>query len=294
MNTERRPRWLGIGCGLAAALIWGGFPVMTRFGVAHSSLDMYDVTFLRFAVSGALLWPVVLRAGFAGLGPLAVVLMVAGIGAPYMLVVSHGLARAPVGLFAIVTPGTMIACSVLLSACCLKTRLSKRGWAAVGAILAGIALAGYPELRGAAGSGAAIGLFVFGGVLWAVYTVSTKVFAVGALHATAVVSVVSALAYSPWYFAVKGLSLLGAPPGEVLAQAFYQGAMVSVLALYLYSKAVALLGPPLGSSFAALVPVFAVAQAWLFLGEKPSGLAVLGLVVVTAGMLAGLAAATPR
>lgn len=225
-------RALGIGCGLLAALIWGGFPVMTRFGVAHSTLDAYDVTFLRFAVSGLILLPILLWQGFDGLGIKPVALMVIGIGAPYMLVIAAGLTHAPVGLFAVLTPGSMIAFAAILSAIMVKEKLSKMQRIGVLAILIGVVITGSTELASISGGGIAVALFPFGGLLWAGYTLTTKVFAVGPLHATAIVSVVSALVYSPIYFAIKGMTLLDAPPFKIAAQAIYQGVFVSILALY--------------------------------------------------------------
>lgn len=61
--TQTRRRMKGILRGLAAALIWGGFQMMTRLGGAHSSLDMLDAAFPRFAVSCLLLPPLLIRSG---------------------------------------------------------------------------------------------------------------------------------------------------------------------------------------------------------------------------------------
>jgi len=281
-------RILGIGCGVLAALIWGGFPVMTRLGVSRSSLAPGDITFLRFAVSGLILLPVLLRQGFGGLGVKPVALMVAGIGAPYMLVIAAGLSRAPVGLFAVLTPGSMIAFSAILSAVLLRERLSALQRTGIAAILIGVAVTGSAALMGMAEDGLAVALFLFGGLLWASYTLTTRLFKVGPLRATAIVSVVSALLYSPVYFAIKGLSVLDARPFDLVAQAAYQGLFVSILALYLYSKGVSLLGPTIGATFAALVPVLAVIEAALLLGEEPHPAALAGLVIVVAGMAASL------
>ena len=55
-------------CGLAATLIWGAFPVMTRFGIQQSSLDFYDITFLRFATAGLILLPYLLVKGMQNIG----------------------------------------------------------------------------------------------------------------------------------------------------------------------------------------------------------------------------------
>ncbi|KAF1047780.1 DMT family transporter [Xylophilus sp.] len=289
MEATGRTRLAGVLCGLAAALIWGGFPVMTRLGVAYSSFDLYDVTFLRFSVAGLLLAPVLVRTGFGRLGPVPVALMVAGIGAPYMLVVSQGLALAPVSLFAALTPGSMIGFSVLLSVLWLGNRVPLRERAGLALIAAGIGAAGWQGMAQSVGAGAAVGSFLAGGLLWAIYTVSTRAFSVGPLHATAIVSVVSALVYAPVYVAMKGSAILEAPLRALAGQAIYQGAMVSIAALYFYSKAVALLGPVAGASFAALVPVFAVIEASLLLGEAPGLPSVAALAVVTVGLVVSIA-----
>ncbi len=86
-------RMAGLLYGLGAAVIWGGFPVMTRFGVTSSGLDMYDVTFIRFAVASLLTFPVLIKARWPDWRVTG--LLTLGIGAPYILVVSDGLARAP-------------------------------------------------------------------------------------------------------------------------------------------------------------------------------------------------------
>ena len=285
-------RLSGTAYGLAAALAWGGFPVVTRLSVGYSALDMYDVTFLRFAVSAIILLPVLLRGGFAGISPLAIAVLVIGIGPPYMLAVSGGLELAPVGLFAVLTPGSMILFSVILSAVWLKTRPSGRDWLGIAVILAGIVLAGLHDLKGVSENGAATALLVLGGFLWALYTVSTRHFAIGALRATAFVSAVSALLYAPVYFSMKGTAILAAPVGEIAIQAVYQGVLLSAVALFFFNRSVALLGSTTGASFAALVPGLAVVEAFTFLGEQPTTIAVAGLAIVTAGM--GIILVRPR
>lgn len=90
--------------------------------------------------------------------------------------------------------------------------------------------------------------------------------------------------YIPVYAFIKGGAIFDAPLSEVSFQALYQGVLVSIAALYLYSKSVSLLGPTVGASFAAMVPVFAVIEASLLLSEIPSALSIVALVFVSAGM----------
>nr|WP_175801344.1 DMT family transporter [Burkholderia anthina] len=284
--------WLtGIGYGLLAALIWGGFPVVTRLGVTHAALDAFDIAFIRFAVSGTLLLPVVLRRGVRTLHPTAIVLMVIGAGAPYILTVAAALSRAPVGYFAL-TPGSMIAFTTVLGRWIARETLSAARIAGIVAILAGMALAASDALSGAIGP-LAVALFVLGGLLWAVYNVTTKHAAAGALHATAIVSVGSALLYCPLYLVVRGGAVLHAPVAAIATQAIYQGVLMSVLALYCFSRAVVALGPAIGATFAALMPLLATLEAALLLGERPHATALAGIAVVTAGMIVSLVSRKP-
>ncbi|WKB53257.1 DMT family transporter [Eleftheria terrae] len=279
----------GVIYGLLSALIWGAFPVVTRLGVARTALDGFDVTALRFGVSGLVLLPYLMRAGRGGVSWSALALMVVGIGAPYMLVVALGLARAPVEHFAVITPGSMILFSVLLSARVLHTRLGGRALGGVALILLGVLLIGLQGLRGA-GSGS-IGVhaaFLLGGLMWAVYTVTSKACGVQPFHATALVSVASMVLYLPPYLLLRGPALLQAPLHDVLVQGVYQGVLVSIVALFFYSQAVYHLGPARGALFAALVPGMATMLAAFLLGEWPAPFAVLGLAVVTGGMLLSL------
>ncbi|WP_322087043.1 DMT family transporter [Burkholderia sp. BCC1999] len=280
MNSN--DRLAGIGYGLLAALIWGGFPVVTRLGVTHAAFDAYDIAFIRFAVSGTLLLPVLLRHGLGTLRPAAVALMVIGAGAPYILTVAAALSRAPVGYFAL-TPGSMIAFTAILGRHVAHERLNAVQVAGIVAILAGIALTASDALHGAIGLPALL-LFVLGGLLWAIYNVTTKRAATGALHATAVVAVGSAVLYCPFYLAMRGGAVLHAPVAAIATQAIYQGVLMSVLALYCFSQAVVALGPAIGATFAALMPLLATLEAMLLLGERPHAAALAGIAIVTVGM----------
>lgn len=282
-------RWLvGIGSGLLAALIWAGFPVATRFGVTQSGLDSFDVVFLRYAVAGVVMLPVLVRQGFGGLGPVPVVLMVAGVGAPYILIVAAGLSSAPVGTFAVLSPGSVVVYAAILGRVLVGERLSPRQSAGLLAVICGIALTGWSQLRASQATPEAIALFLSGGLLWAIYTVTAKICAVTALRATAIVSTLSAAVYCPIYLMVKGGAVFAAPPDAILIQAVYQGLLVSLVALFLFSRGIAILGATLGAAFAALVPALAVVEASLLLREQPPVLSLVGLAVVTAGMIASL------
>lgn len=295
MPAEQPKRfWLGVACGVGSALIWGAFPVMTRLGVAYAPLDALDIVFIRYFFSGLLLAPFLLRKGLGGIPWWGLALVVLGIGAPYMLVVAQGLRQAPVEQFAAIVPASMIVFSLAISMLLLRTRLRRNEWLGIALIVVGMAVVALHSMRTAGlGAAQAYGLFLLGGLLWAVYTVTAKALCRSAFHATAIVSVLSMLVFAPLYLHTKGLALMAQPLQLLLPHIVYQGFFVSILALYLYSQAVLLLGPAVGSLFAALVPGLATVIAALFLHEQPALATIAGLLLVTLGMGVALFRARP-
>ena len=274
--------------GTLAALIWGAWPVVSRFGVQHS-LGVADVTALRFAVAGLLLLPLVWRRGLAGLGWAPALILAAGAGVPYVLVTVGGLALAPAGHAGVIVPSCMLTFSALGSWLFLGDRPDRTRLTGLAVIIAGVVLIGWDGLSG---GGLAVWtgdlMFVAGGLCWATYTVAARYWSVDPLHATALVSVISMLLYLPAYLLFGEPQIFTAPLEETLFQGLFQGLFAAVLALLFYTRAVALLGAARGAIFAALVPGFALLMAYPALGEVPSGRGLLGVAVVTAGMFAAL------
>ncbi|RBL66236.1 hypothetical protein C3E98_038635 [Pseudomonas sp. MWU13-2625] len=101
-------------------------------------------------------------------------------------------------------------------------------------------------------------------------------------------SVGSAVLYCPLYLAVRGGAVLHAAVAAIATQAIYQGVLMSVLALYCFRQAVVALGPAIGATFAALMPLLATLEAMLLLDERPHAPALAGIAIVTAGMALSL------
>jgi hypothetical protein len=96
----------GAAFGLTAVTIWAGWSVLTRLAVT-TNLDAWDITALRFGVAGILLSPVLARRGLAldRLGWLGLATIIAGVGAPYVLVAASGLRFAPASDQGALNPG---------------------------------------------------------------------------------------------------------------------------------------------------------------------------------------------
>ena len=131
-------------------------------------------------------------------------------------------------------------------------------------------------------------MFALGGLFWASYTIGSRVWRVEPLHATAVVGVLSMVLYLPGYALLAGADLAAAPWREIVIQAVFQGVLSAIVALLLYTRAVAILGAARGAVFAALVPTFSLLIAIPLLHETPTELQLVGVAFVTAGMVFAL------
>jgi drug/metabolite transporter (DMT)-like permease len=257
--------------------------------MASQALDAWDVTALRFGVAGVLLLPLLARRGLEQLRLGPALFLACGAGAPYVLLTAGGLAFAPAAHMGVITPSCMLLCSTLGSRLILREPLTGARVAGALAIAAGIVTLGWDGLANHGGrTWVGDAMFALGGLFWASYTIGSRVWRVEPLHATAVVAVLSMLAYVPPYAWLAGGDLAAAPWREIAIQSVFQGVLSAIVALLLYTRAVALLGAARGAVFAALVPTFSLLIAVPLLDELPTPLQYLGVLFVTAGMILAL------
>lgn len=315
---NRRDFWLAVLSGLAAASIWGGWPAISRLGM-RSELDVFDLTAIRYTVAGLILLPALWRLGLAPAAPAneqpnssatteprvrartawpALALLVCGAGAPYLLLAAGGLNFAPAAHFGVIGPSTMLLVTSFFGWLWQGDRFDLPRLGGMSLILAGIGVMGVDGLRGGSvpdGSRVAFGdlLFVLAGLAWAAYTLSARQWRFSALHSIAIVGVGSLALYTPLYLTWHAVFGDGLPAlyakylsesGHVLFQALFQGVLSAFLALFLYTRAVGVLGAARGAVFAALVPGAATLLAIPLLNEWPGELERLGVLLVTIGM----------
>jgi drug/metabolite transporter (DMT)-like permease len=280
---------LGASYGALAAFIWGGFPAITKVSMGAEALTAWDVTALRFGVAGLLLLPLFRRLGLGRLRLGSALLLACGAGAPYVLLTAGGLEFAPAGHMGVITPSCMLLFSTLGSWLILGDRPQTTRIVGVLTIFAGILMLGWDGLTNH-GELTWLGdaMFMLGGLFWASYTIGSRVWKVDPLHATSVVAVLSMLLYLPPYAMLADPRIGTAPWREIAIQAVFQGLLSAIVALLLYTRAVALLGAARGAVFAALVPSFSLLIAIPVLHELPTPLQAFGVALVTSGMVCAL------
>ena len=282
--------------GLAAVSIWAGWSAFTRLAVT-TKLDAWDITALRFGVAAVVLAPLLVRRGLATdrLGRRGLLLLVAGGGAPYVMLAAGGLRYAPAHDQAALNPGFAPLFVALIATVFLGEAVERTRRVGLALILAAALLIVFGQ--GAAWTGTRTlghALFLSAALLWACFTVVMRHADIAPLHATALVSVGSALVFLPVYLAVHGMRLLQLPVGELAWHAVFQGIVVTILSLLFYGRAVARLGAAKGAAFGALVPALSALLAIPLLGEWPQISGWIAIVLVSIGVYLASGGPLPR
>jgi drug/metabolite transporter (DMT)-like permease len=256
-------------------------------------LSAADVTILRFTVASLVLLPVALRQRPIVVGELGwrrALVLTSLAGAPYTLILVGGAAFAPALHNAVITPGLIPVMAMLLGFLVLGQRPELTKLAGIGLILAGVPVFSWDALIGTpAREGAWRGdlLFVLSSVMWAYFGLLAGRWNVRAVAATASIAILSFLGTPIWAMLVP-MRLFHASIPAIALQAIYQGALVGVVATFLYMRVVALLGSVRAALFLPLIPIVTTLTGALFLGEKPSALEFAGMLMVVAGMALAL------
>lgn len=278
---------LGIAAALLAATVWGGALAMTRLGVAGpATLAPADIALLRFTGPALLLLPVLLRAlpRLRQVSPWLLAAMLAGGGAPFVLVAGAGLRHAAAAEAGALLPGTVPLCVAALSAL-VGERFGPRRLAGLVLIaLAVLAVAGPSALRGAGEAGTGHLLLLAAALLAALYTVGLRRAGIGVWEGAAFVSAGSVLALLPLYL-LEGLPALPATGWHMLAlQALFQGGASGMLAPVAFAVAVARLGAARAAAFGGLSPGIAAVLGFALLGEMPQALPVMAVFAAGIGV----------
>jgi drug/metabolite transporter (DMT)-like permease len=173
----------------------------------------------------------------------------------------------------------------LLAWALLGERQGVARWLGYGAILAGLAgLVAGTALQGAS-SLTGFAALALAAAMWAAYTLLFRGSGLTPGQAAALICIWSALLYLPVYL-LLGLGRFGlASAGEIALQAFYQGVLMSGVAIATFNRAVARLGAVAATSVIALLPAVASLLAIPILGEIPTRREAVAMAVIAGGVL---------
>lgn len=107
----------------------------------------------------------------------------------------------------------------------------------------------------------------------------------------AVVSVLAAVVDVPAYLLLSPKALMSAQAGDILIQVVFQGIVTSILAIDQFAESIDILGASRAVVALAFMPVSSMISAVPVLGEWPTPLERVALVVIVLGIVVGLGAA---
>jgi drug/metabolite transporter (DMT)-like permease len=274
----------GVACGTGAAFCWALGFVAARHGVLVG-LSPLVLALHRFVWPGLALLPLVAANDPGHLGGIgwrrAMTLTFFG-GLPLALSSYIGYVFVPLGHGAIIQPSCAALGGLVLARLLLQEPLPARRVFGALAIVLGLAVIGAEALRTMGESGI-VGdlLFVTAGSFFAVFGVLLRRWQIAPMRAAAVTSVLSLAGLPLLLFAFD--NMLAAGLRENLMQAIVQGAFAGAGAIYLFTRAVILLGAGRAVLFPSLVPPFTLLIGFFALGEVPSLSQLIGLVIVVVG-----------
>jgi drug/metabolite transporter (DMT)-like permease len=275
---------LGVLCGAGSALFWAFGFVAARHGVL-AGMSPLVLALHRFIWPGFALLPLVARSGLGGLGGLGwrrgIALTAFG-GLPLALWSYIGYVYVPLGHGSVIQPSCAAVGGLVLAHLVLKEALPPRRLAGALTIVLGLVVIGSEALR-TMGRQGLLGdlLFVAAGSSFAIFGMLLRLWRVPPMHAAAVTSVLSLAGLPILFLAYR--NLIAAGLWENLLQAVVQGIFAGPAAIYLYTRAVVLLGAGRAALYPSLVPPFSLVIGFLTIGEVPSLSQLIGLTVVVIG-----------
>jgi len=299
-NTERidahsqthSTRW-GMTFGALAVFIWGGYLAVSRYGLTASTLEAVDIAFIRATVAGLvmLLWLAIKGVNgidaIRNVGFKKTLLLTILVGPPFVYISVSGYAYAPLVHGGVLLPAGLVLAGLILSALILGDKIESYKIIGIVIMLIGLGLLAGPDLF-SGGLRALLGdsLFFTAGVMWASFAVAQRSWQITPVVATASVSIISVLIYSPFYLMVFGIERLQAVPIQQLVfQSVVQGLLAGVIAMICFGLAVKMIGAAKASLFPALLPVTTLLFGMPLTGELLTNYQAIGTVTVLAGLL---------
>ncbi len=282
--TFKHPTALGVICGAGAALCWAAGFVAARHGIL-TGMSPLVLALHRYVWAGLVLIPVAALGDFGDLGRVglwrAIAITLFG-GLPLALWSYYGYVYVPLGHGAIIQPSCAALGGLVLSSLVLNEKLPPRRILGGLAMVAGLVIIGIEALH-TIGAHGFLGdmMFVAAGSSFAIFGMLLRLWRISAMPAVALTSIVSLAGLPLLFFCFDNFLAAGFWPN--LLQAIVQGIFAGAGAVFLFTRAVILLGAGRAALFPALVPPFTLLIGFIALGEAPSVSQLIGLAIVVVG-----------
>lgn len=280
-------RVLGLTAAFATVTTWAAFMLVTRFAV-QGSFTVEELLILRLVPGALVMTPVMWRLGVMPTGqswPRALMLMV-GASAVFPFVVSTGLAYAPASDGGALAPGMLPFWTALAAFVLAGEVTGPRRRLGLVMILAGAMIVSLWQIIAGPDENAWKGhvLFLTGSAFWGIYSVIFRQSGLSPLHGLVIGLFWGTLLIAPLMLATGNVSFATASLRDIVVMIILQSFIIAIMAMFLYSYAVQILGAAEAAAFGALTPILALIGGGIFLDETITPLKVLGVIMVACGV----------
>jgi drug/metabolite transporter (DMT)-like permease len=320
------PKVVGALAAVVTVCIWTGFIVVARAFADPArapTLTPFDIVYARLVGAALVLVPLgwwITRTarqrqreagqaatagsmgGFSPL-PLGITVQIGFFGGLlYAMLAYSGFVFAPAAHASVLLPGSLPFWTALVAWFLLGDRIgASRAVGLVLIVVGDLLVGGASLLRSDLGDGVWRGdlLFVAGSITWAIYSVLVRKHALQAVHATTAITVFAFFTFFPvytvalWQGWVVG-HVFTAPVGDVLLQMLLQGVGSVVISGITFNMMIRHYGPVRSTMITALVPGLSAVSAAVFLAEPLPWNVLLGLSMVTLGIVFGVRKAVAK
>ena len=309
-----QPRTVGLIAAAITVLIWTSFIVIARASASHHLLPL-DIVLARILGASSVLVPwawwlmrPARRAGqpvgsVFGLSPLPWrQTWQAGLlgGLLYALLAYNGFFFAPAAHASVLMPGSLPLWTTLLAWGVLREPISSSRATGLALILCGDLLVGGASLLKAFEGGDVWKgdvLFMSAALCWSAYSVMVRRHGLDAVRATMAITVFALMTFVPVFTLAVALDLqpthlMSAAWQEIAFQALFQGVGSVVISGIGFTQMIRAFGPVRSTMITAVVPGLSALGAVVFLQEPMQWNLLVGLALVTGGILFGVRQAT--
>lgn len=283
--SRSREQTLGYLAAAGTVAIWTGFILISRLG-GKSALTPYDVLALRLGVAALLLLPFASSLPAGSWRNRRLWALGLGGGLLYGVLVYAGFKYVPAAHGGILLPGLQPFLVAGVAWLFWRQKIAPQRLFGLSFIGLGVVCVAVPLFSGGDWTATLLlgdALILAASVVWAIYSVFAKRWGFDPWTLTRFVALSSALVYLPVYALALPKGLNAVPLSTLLLQGLYQGIGPTIVAMLLFLRAIAALGPERVGALIALVPVLSGVAAAPLLGETLSGWLLAGLLAVSTG-----------
>lgn len=285
-TSDKHLKILGVLAAFTMMLIWSGWIVSSRWGLS-TSLSPLDLTWMRFVVASLITLPFSLTYYWPSFPVKKAAFIALSYGAPYAWLAYLGLTITPSANASVIINGGLPVATSLIAALFFGVRITRNVIILVAFIFLANMLTFLGEDILSADYLIGISLLAVATTCLAIYMAAVKAWEVSIRDIMVWVPIINAIVMTPiWLTFSDGISsFTQLPLKELLFHVFYQGVLVSVVALFLFSFAIRAIGAVASSMLMAFVPSVTAILAIFFNNEIPSALQWVGILCCSLGLI---------